>query len=134
MTEQLEVTPGPTLIELPDLLQGTDEWHDQRRGIVTASVVGDLITTRSLKALEYDCPECGAPANEPCRGKRTPGPLKTLHTARTHVAQTGRDATVFEVAKGDTARSLTTLLVAERITDWTDPTYISDDMLRGIED
>lgn len=33
-----------TLIEYPDLIQGTDEWHAVRRGIVTASVVGRLLT------------------------------------------------------------------------------------------
>jgi hypothetical protein len=76
-----------TLIELPDLLQGTDEWMDQRRGMVTASVVGKLITPSTVK-----------PANN------------------------------------DYSRALTALLVAERITGWTDPVYVSDDMLRGHED
>jgi hypothetical protein len=33
-----------TLTVLDDLLQGSPEWHDQRRGIVTASVVGKLLT------------------------------------------------------------------------------------------
>lgn len=31
-----------------DLEQGTDEWHEVRRGIVTASVVGDLITPKTV--------------------------------------------------------------------------------------
>lgn len=75
-----------TLIELPDLIQGTDEWHDQRRGIVTASVVGRLLTS------------------------------------------TGK------VASNDTSRTLVAQLVAERITGWTDPVYVSDDMLRGHDD
>jgi hypothetical protein len=75
-----------SLIELPDLIQGTDEWHDQRRGIVTASVVGRLLTST------------GKPANN------------------------------------DTSRTLTAQLVAERITGWTDPVYVSDDMLRGHDD
>jgi hypothetical protein len=66
-----------TLHVLPDLIQGTDEWHDQRRGIVTASVVGRLITA---------------------------------------------------------SRALTAQLAAERITGYTDPTYVSDDMLRGTFD
>lgn len=78
---------APILIELPDIAQGTDEWHDQRRGIVTASVVGQLVTTKTLKP-----------------------------------------------ASNDVSRGLTRLLVAERITGWTDPMYVSDDMLRGIED
>ena len=75
-----------TLTVLDDLVQGSDAWHDQRRGIVTASVVGKLLTS------------------------------------------TGR------VASNDYSRALTTLLVAERITGWTDPIYVSDDMLRGHED
>ncbi|MGZ0843127.1 YqaJ viral recombinase family protein, partial [Klebsiella pneumoniae subsp. pneumoniae] len=60
---------------------------DQRRGIITASVVGKLITSKTLKA-----------------------------------------------AANPESRSLTAHLVAERITGWTDPTYISDDMLRGMAD
>ena len=31
------------LHELPELIQGTDDWHDQRRGLVTASVVGSKV-------------------------------------------------------------------------------------------
>lgn len=76
-----------SMTELPDLIQGTDEWHDQRRGLVTASVVGKLVTSRTLM-----------PANN------------------------------------DESRGLTAMLVAERITGYTDPTYMSDDMLRGCED
>ncbi|WP_372730054.1 lambda exonuclease family protein [Nocardioides sp.] len=76
-----------TLIELPDLIQGSDEWLDQRRGMVTASVVGQLITASTIK-----------------------------------------------VARNDYSRALTATLVAERITGWTDPQYVSDDMLRGHED
>lgn len=70
-----------------NILQGTDEWYDQRRGIVTASVVGRLLTTKTIQ-----------PASNP------------------------------------DSRTLTALLVAERITGWTDPGYVNDDMLRGIED
>jgi len=33
-----------TLLELPDLVQGSDEWLEQRRGMVTASVIGKLLT------------------------------------------------------------------------------------------
>lgn len=76
-----------SLTVLPDLIQGTDEWHDQRRGMVTASVVDQLITTKTIKP-----------------------------------------------AANDASRSLVALLVAERITGWTDPTFVGDDMLRGWED
>lgn len=77
----------PSIHYLLNLIQGSDEWLEQRRGMVTASVVGRLITPKTVK-----------PAANP------------------------------------DSRSLTMLLAAERITGWTDPTYISDDMLRGIED
>jgi hypothetical protein len=73
-----------SLHELRDLIQGTPEWLDARRGIVTASVVGQLVTPKTIKP-----------------------------------------------AANDTSRALTTLLVAERITGWTDPVYVSDDMFRG---
>lgn len=120
----------------PDLLQGSDEWHDQRRGIVTASTVGDLITTRKLSAIDYTCPACGAGVNESCRSKVKAGAaIKTLHTERADVARRSSNSNiVFETAHNDTSRSLTALLVAERITGWTDPTFMSDDMFRGIDD
>lgn len=76
-----------TLIVLPSLIQGSEEWLEQRRGMVTASVVGKLVTAKTLKT-----------------------------------------------AANDESRTLTALLVAERITGWTDPVYVSDDMLRGHED
>lgn len=38
-----------SLREYPELIQGTDEWHEQRRGMVTASVVGQLLTAATLK-------------------------------------------------------------------------------------
>lgn len=71
----------------PELIQGSDEWYDQRRGMITASVVGQLLTAKNLA-----------------------------------------------VANNDTSRGLIALLAAERITGVTDPTYVSDDMLRGSED
>lgn len=72
---------------LPDLEQRSESWYEQRRGMVTASVVGQLITAKTLK-----------PANN------------------------------------DYSRGLTALLVAERITGHTEPTFISNDMFRGIDD
>jgi hypothetical protein len=76
-----------TLIEYPDLIQGSDEWVAARRGIVTASVVGQLITTKTIKP-----------------------------------------------ASNEASRALTRHLVAERITGWTEPTWISADMERGNRD
>lgn len=77
----------PGVYEFPDVIQGSDEWLDQRRGIVTASVVGQLVTPKTLR-----------------------------------------------VASNDKSRSIVAQLVAERITGYTDPTYIGDDMLRGINE
>lgn len=75
------------LYTYPDLTQRTDEWLTLRRGIVTASTVGRLITPRTIK-----------PADNP------------------------------------DSRALTMLLVSERITGWTEDTYVSSAMWRGVED
>jgi predicted phage-related endonuclease len=69
-----------------DVEQGSDEWHDLRCGILTASEV-KLILTPTLKVANND---------------------KT----RQHV---------YEIA-------------AQRVTKYTEPQYISDDMLRGMSD
>lgn len=74
-----------SLTILETLEQGTDEWADQRRGMVTASVVGKLVTARTLKP-----------------------------------------------AENDESRGLTALLVAERVTGYTDDTYMNSDMFRGV--
>ena len=123
----------PTRTTLPDLEQGSPQWHDQRRGIVTASTVGNLITIGKLTAIDYDCPNCSAAKANPCVGKKPPhAPLKTLHTERAAAARNaGSSATVFETASNDVSRGLTMLLVAERITGWTEDMFVSDDMLRG---
>src|SRR5690625_357292 len=86
-TRSRMTAPPGTLTQHPHINQGTDEWHDARRGILTASVIGRFVTPKTIK-----------PANN------------------------------------ETTRALTTELVAERITGRTDPTFISDDMARGIED
>lgn len=70
-----------------DITQSTPEWDDLRRGMVTASVVGQLVTPSTLK-----------PASNPA------------------------------------SRNLAALLVAERVTGWTEPTFMSDDMMRGVMD
>jgi hypothetical protein len=76
-----------SLREFPELIQGSDEWFAVRRGIVTASVVGQLITTKTIKP-----------------------------------------------AANDYSRGLTALLVAERITGWTEFVYSNAAMERGTMD
>jgi phage FluMu protein Com len=102
---------------IDDLEQRSEAWYAARRGMVTASAVGSLLAVGSPGALEYDCPACKVGA------------------ARTAVAvECAKDAPpIISVADNDTSRGLTALLVAERITGWTDPTFTSDDMWRGIE-
>jgi putative phage-type endonuclease len=43
-----------SLVEYGELEQGTEAWLEARRGIVTASVVGKLITARTLKVASND--------------------------------------------------------------------------------
>ncbi|MCG7596314.1 YqaJ viral recombinase family protein [Mycobacterium sp. PSTR-4-N] len=118
----------------PDMPQGSDEWLDIRRGIVTASAVGQLLSIGRLGAIAYQCPACLAPAQEPCLSKSTGRAIKTAHSERVDFAREQDSPPIPEVAHNDTSRALTFLLAAERITGWTDPTYVSDDMLRGISD
>lgn len=120
-----------TLTVRTDIPQRSDEWYAARRGIVTASVVGELITSRRLTAIDYPCPTCSVAAHDPCLGKT--GPIKSLHSDRAEVAREAA-VSVIEAASNTQTRSLTVLLAAERITGWTESTYVSDDMWRGIDD
>lgn len=69
----------------PEMDQRSEEWFAARRGLVTASMVGQLITPSTLK-----------PANN------------------------------------DTSRGLVATLAAERITGFTEPSYMNADMERGV--
>ncbi|TWS25567.1 YqaJ viral recombinase family protein [Tsukamurella conjunctivitidis] len=117
----------------PQMDQRSDAWHEARRGLVTASTVGQLLTTRRLTAVDYICPACSSPAGEPCIGARG-GPIKTMHTERTAKAKSTSSPLIIEPASNDSSRGLTKRLVAERITGQVDDnTFISDDMQRGID-
>lgn len=123
-----------SLIELPDLIQGSDEWHNQRRGMVTASVVGKLVSVGAPDALSVGCSACHAVADTPCMSmaaKKTPTPIKTLHDVRAAVAS--ERPPVYSVADNDTSRAITTTLAAERITGWTEDLPMNSDMWRGVE-
>ncbi|MFF1382808.1 YqaJ viral recombinase family protein [Arthrobacter sp. NPDC058288] len=116
-----------------DLEQGSPEWLAERCGIVTASVVGLLVTSRQPSAIETDCPECGAASGDPCTGKRSPGPLKTLHPARAAAARE-LDKVITVDHTSDTARGLVLTLAAERITGHVEPVPTSRAMERGTLD
>lgn len=72
------------MIRTIDVAQGSPDWLEARRGMVTASTVGQLVTPRTLKP-----------------------------------------------AANDASRSLVSLLVAERITGWCEPSWSGGDMIRG---
>lgn len=86
MTAAEPFVVGEGLRVWPELEQRSPEWYAARRGIVTASSVGTLLTP------------------------------------------TGK------VANNPQSRALTLSLVAERITDYTEPSFVSYDMQRGINE
>lgn len=130
-----------TLIEMQDLEQGSEQWLAARRGMVTASTVGQLITIQPPGALDFTCPSCESVAQEPCRSKvkkagETGVPLKNVHTERTAHATAHKHEVPSKIVVADNegSRGLTALLVAERISGYTEPTFMTDDMFRGVMD
>lgn len=122
-----------TLHTYPELEQGTDEWLQARCGIPTASVIGSIVSSRQPTAIETDCPECGAEASGPCMGRRSPGPLKTLHPARAAAARE-LDRVISADTTSETALGLILTLAAERITGHVEPVQVSRAMERGTLD
>lgn len=125
-----------TLHVFDNVQQGSDEWHALRRGMVTASTVGKLITTGTPDALAVGCPDCKAETASLCVSLSatkapTPKPIKTFHSARIQAAS--EMPPVYKVATDDTATGLTETLVAERIKDETEDTPTTSDMWRGRE-
>lgn len=122
-----------TLHVYEELEQGTPEWHDARRGVLTASVIGKLLTLESPSPLTVGCPKCKAVEQEPCMSlaaTKAPTPIKTLHAERVAVvADLPREVVV---ADNDTSRALTATLAAERIAGWTDEGSFTRDMERGV--
>lgn len=117
-----------------ELEQGSPEWLAARCGIVTASVVGQLITKGAPDALAVDCPKCEAPATEACisTARKVPTPIKTIHDERSAMA--AELPPVYRPAATDTSRALAMTLTAERITGWVEPIRENSDMLRGTLD
>ena len=123
-----------TLHIFENVAQGSDEWHALRRGMLTASTVGKLITVGTPDALAVSCPTCKADTASLCvslAAKKKPTPIKTFHPAR--AAAASELPPVYTVADNDTSRALIATLVAERITGITEPTFVTDDMFRGQE-
>lgn len=117
-----------------DIEQGSEEWLDARRGMVTASIVGQLVSVESADPLSVPCPVCSAIEFQPClsAARKEPTPIKTPHGLRMAIA--ADLPPVYKPATSDTAKSLAALLVAERITGWSDPVFVTADMMRGTLD
>ena len=117
-----------------DLEQGSPEWLQARCGVVTASVIGQLITWARPKPLGYECPRCGAEVNSSCLSvtRMTPTPLKTMHSERVAVA--AEADSVLTLAMTDTARAAILRLAAERISAHVEDTFTTWDMQRGHDD
>lgn len=116
-----------------DVEQRSPEWLQLRAGIVTASVVGQLLTTEQPDALEFACPSCKSIKGISCASlaSKLRTPIKTVHPERSALAS--KADSVLKVADNDTSRALTLSLVAERITGHTEEGgYVSNDMLRGV--
>lgn len=123
-----------SLTEYPDLVQGSDEWHTIRRGMITASVVGKLVTVGPPDAWLVDCPACKAQGGGPClsmAATKEPKPIKTLHDAR--ISAASEQPPVYSVASNDTSRAIVLTLAAERIAGWTEDSPMTSDMWRGVE-
>lgn len=119
----------------PNLEQRSPEWYEQRRGLVTASAVGRLITVRKLSAIDYECPACSAAAGSACISSRGATEMKSMHKERTAHSSANKAASmVFEPAGNDESRNLTATLAAERVSGFVDPTWMSQDMYRGVFD
>ncbi len=78
-----------TITYYPEMLQGSEEWFEVRRGIITASEMKNVITPKELK---------------PCKSR-----------------DGGESDYLYE-------------LMHQRINGFIEPGYISNDMLRGIDD
>ena len=117
-----------------DLEQGSDAWLQARCGVVTASVIGQLITWAKPEPLGYECPRCGAEVSSSCLSvtRMTPTPLKTMHSERVAVA--AEADSVLTLAMTDKARAAILRLAAERISTHVEDTFTTWDMQRGHDD
>ena len=92
-----------TVRHFPDLIQGSAEWVDARRGLLTASEMRLIV---SIPKDETRIKKNGDPYKQ---RERSPADNERV---RAHIYE----------------------LAAQRITVYVEPSYISDDMLRGLED
>lgn len=122
-----------TLHIYEDIQQRSEEWHNLRCGKITASAIGQLVTTKSPDALEVPC-DCGATVGLPCINKRNGQPMATLHASRTSEAKSLPSVLTVVDMRSEVARKLAGSLASERI-DGIDPDNElgGRDIWRGID-
>ena len=123
------------MITVHDFEQRSPEWHQARLGMVTASMVGRLISIDPAPAESTDCPVCGAEPGQPCWSlakKAQPTPIKVPHNLRVVAAATLPP--IYSPSSSDTAKRTMATLVAERINGWSEPVFVNSDMQRGVLD
>lgn len=119
-----------------ELEQGSPEWLQARCGVVTASVIGQLITSSKPGADMYTCPKCDASLGDPCISvaAKEPKPLKVMHSERFTVAAESNAAPILSIAMTDTAWAAILRLAAERISAHVEETFTTWGMQRGHDD
>jgi hypothetical protein len=120
-----------TTDELP---QRSEEWLKARAGMATASIIGQLVTTKPRTGIDFDCEGCDARAGEPCRHKRTGLPVATIHPERTAAAKADTSPPVLTIADNAVVLKVAELLASERI-DGPDPDgeLGGKDIWRGVD-
>lgn len=103
--EELRVVKDGTLTYYPNLIQGSDKWYEVRRGLLTASEMKLVITP---------------PPRPETRVKKDGTPYKQREWE--------------PMADDDKCWTHLYELLGQRITQYVEPSYISDDMLRGKAD
>ena len=118
-----------TLRVYDDLVQLTPEWFEVRRGIVTASVVKQIVTVGAPDALAIGCSNCEAEAGDPCvsRARKEPTPIKGIHDERLAAAKDLPPTYVPTISE-----ALVHFLAAERVSGHVEETFPTRDMERGI--
>lgn len=121
-----------TLTIHDDIEQRSEDWLELRRGMITASLIGQLITTKARTAIDFDCPACGSTASMACTSKRTGASIATMHPERAEVARQDTSPPVLTLADGKTTHDLAGFLAAERIAGIDpDGSFVNRDMWRG---
>lgn len=146
-----------TIKYYPELEQGSDEWFEARCGLLTASemklavgykaggktttykhpesmaIPGDL-TAKQFAALEAIAGREGTVKELALIANSSENIIRALNKAGLLVQEERQEPPTFFKPPADKLRSHVWEIAAQRITNYIEPSYVSDDMLRGWED